>query len=161
MHPQIEHATWMTMDADLSGISGGATTFSTEAFDYMIGGKTYTNAAVSGGTTPTTDAVTGDAITLTASQGRIVVWCVNADGDEKVIAGPVASLDEDTDDFLEGKAPQFPNIDFGTYCPFAYTIMRADDTLSGTFTFGSSNWNTSGMAFEVVDIGILPHRPQQ
>lgn len=145
--------------AGLTGISGAATTFSTgaTALQYAIGGKAYSNAQVSGGTTPTTGAVSGDAMTLTASQARALVFVLDSSGNEKIIEGPVVSLN-DADDF--DVAPEFPNIDLETYCPFAYVIAKADSTLSGTFTVGSSNWNTSGMSFTVVDVMTLPKRPQ-
>lgn len=145
--------------AGLTGISGGNTTFSTGSttLQYAIGGKAYSKSQVSDGSAPTTDADTGDAITLSASQARAVVWALDASGDVQALAGEVVDLDADDTMRIN---PQFPGIDLETYCPFAYQILTADSTLSGTFTFGDDNWNTSGMSHDVQDVSVLPSRPQ-
>ena len=144
--------------AGLTGISGAATTYSTGAagFAFSVKGKAGTKAQVSGGTTPAVDGNTGDAITLTANKGVAVVWAVNASGTVFCFAGPVGDLD--TNGAFEF-APQFPVVP-SEYTPFAYTLHKAGSTLSGTFTFGSSNWNTTGMTHTVVDVLGLPDRPQ-
>lgn len=155
---QLVGANFCAVKAGLTGISGAATTHSTgaTAVQYAIGGKAYTKAQISGGTTPTTDFVTGSQITLTANKGRCVVWCFDSSGNVRVVAGPVVDLDSAGEFTL---APEFPAIP-DTLTPFAYTLHRAGSTLSGTFTFGSSNWNTTGMTHTVVDVLMLPARPQ-
>jgi hypothetical protein len=67
---QIFGANFATTKAGMTGISGAATTFTTaNAVIFAIGGKAYSKDAVSGGTTPTTDGVTGAAFTaLVANQ---------------------------------------------------------------------------------------------
>jgi hypothetical protein len=144
--------------AGLTGISGAVTTHSTgaTAVQYAIGGKAYSKAQISGGTTPTTDAVTGSAITLTANKARAVVWAFDSGGNVKVVAGPIVDLDSAGGYVL---APEFPSIP-DSLTPFAYTLHKAGSTLSGTFTFGTSNWNTTGMTHTVVDVLMLPTRPQ-
>ncbi len=144
----------------LTGISGGATTFSTGATtrSFSIAGKAYEKATVSGGTTPTTEAKTGAAITLTANNGRCVVWALDVSGNVKLFAGDIVAMDAGGN-FL--KAPPFPtDIDLDTYCPFAYVLLKGASTVSGTFTVGSSNWNSTGMSYTVVDVSTLPSRPQ-
>ncbi len=146
--------------AGLTGISGAATTYSTAAagFSYAVRGKAATKAQVSGGATPTTDAYTGAAITLTANKARSVVWMVNAAGTVRVAAGPIVDLDSGGA-YMD--APVFPNIDENIDCPFAYTLHKAGSTTVGTWTFGSSNWNATGLTHTVVDVIFgLPDRPQ-
>jgi hypothetical protein len=154
-------ATFNTVKTGLTGISGAATTYSTgsTSLQYAVRGKAATKAQVSGGTTPTTDAVTGAAITLTANQARAVVWMLNSAGTVFVQAGPVVDLDS-AGNYIGGKPPAMPWVDLATYCPIAYTLHKASSSLSGTFTFGSSNWNTTGMTHTVVDLLTLPDRPQ-
>ncbi len=143
--------------AGLTGISGAATTFSTSACGYAIDGKAFGALANSGAATPTADAVTGGQITLAASQAVIVVWAFDSSGNVRVIGGPVVALDLQSNFVL---APSFGPVALDTYCPFAYTLHKADGTLSGKFTFGSSNWNTTGLTHIVQDLIALPPRPQ-
>lgn len=149
---------YATGRAGLTGISGAATTFSTGAagFDFAIDGKAYSKAQVSGGTTPTADGTTAAAINLTANYGTVVVWGINAAGTVSVYQGSEEALDS-SGDFIV--APSFPNLP-DTVAPFAYTIHKAGSTTVGTFTFGSSNWNSTGLTHAVVDVMQLPSRPQ-
>jgi hypothetical protein len=143
--------------AGLTGISGAATTFTTGVVvPYAINGKAYSKAAVAGGTTPVTDFVTGAAITLLANFGTVVVWALDAAGNVRVIKGSTEPLDA-AGNFLT--APQFPNMP-DTVTAFAYTVHKAGSTASGTFTFGVSNWNTTGTSHAVQDVITLPDRPQ-
>ncbi len=142
----------------LTGISGGATTYSTgsSGFNYAINGKAYAKTQVSGGTTPTLDGNTGAAITLLANQGNVVLWGINASGTVSVYAGASQALDS-AGNFRV--APDFPSLP-DSVAPFAYTVHKAGSTLSGTFTFGASNWNTTGMTHAAVSIMEIPTRPQ-
>lgn len=149
---------FMTTKAGLTGISGGATTYSTGSAAQFgaIGGKAITKTQVSSGATPVTDGVTAAAIALVANQGTVVLWCLDASGAVKVVKGSTEVLD------ASGKftqAPQFPTLP-DTLVPFAYTLHKADSTTSGTWTFGSSNWNATGMTHVVVDLMTLPARSQ-
>ena len=152
--------------AGLTGISGAATTYSTGAvsIQFCINSKFATaKAQVSGGATPTTGAISAAAITLTASKARAIVWCLDIDGAVTVHEGPIVSLDgiAGSDAYQDGRLPAFPAINYKTYCPIAYHLMKAKTTLSGTFTFGTNNWNTTGMDHTIVNVpGILPDRPQ-
>lgn len=143
--------------AGLTGISGAATTYSTGAttLQYSIAGKAYSKAQVSGGASPTTDANDGSAITLTAGKARAVVWGFDASGNVKAVAGPIV----DWDGTAFKQAPLFPAIP-DSICPFAYTIHKAGSTTVGTWTFGSSNWNATGLSHAVVDVLEMPSRPQ-
>jgi hypothetical protein len=156
---QIFGANFATTKAGMTGISGAATTFTTaNAVIFAIGGKAYSKAAVSGGTTPTTDGVTGAAFTaLVANQGCTFVWCLNAAGDINVVQGGVDELDVDGN-FKTGR-PQFPILP-ATLTPFAYQVTKAGSTTAAAWTFGSSNWNTTGLTHTVQDVLVMPDRPQ-
>lgn len=135
--------------------TGGVTTYDTTVtINYVINGKIATKTAITGGVTPTTDGVSAAAITLTANQARTIVWCLIAGGTVKVLAGDVVAWD--------GVAfqipPPFPPIP-DTYVPFAYQILKAGST-AGTITFGSSNWNATGFTNAIVNVAVLPDRPQ-
>ena len=146
--------------AGLTGISGAATTYSTGATtrSFAIAGKAYEKAQVSGGTTPTTEAKTGAAITLTsANTARLITWSFDSSGNPKLHAGDIVSMDSSGN--LLKAAPLPTDIDLDTYCPFAYVLLKAGSTFSGTFTVGSRNWNTTGMTYTVVDVSTLPSRP--
>lgn len=143
--------------AGLTGISGAATTFSTgaAALMYSVAGKAATKAQVSGGATPTTDGVTGAAITLAINFGMVVVWAIDLAGNIKVVAGQTVPLDTQGNLLL---APQWPAIP-DTLAPFAYHLMKNGSTGS-LFTFGVTNWNSTGMTHVVQDVLVLPDRPQ-
>lgn len=137
---------------------GANTTYATTVtINFMIKGimNTAAKGAVTGGTTPTTDGNTGAAITLTANYGTVVVWGMNLAGTVSVYKGSTEALDA-TGAFII--APQFPIVP-DSICPFAYQVIKAGATTSGTWTFGSSNWNATGLSHSAKDVGTLPPRP--
>lgn len=139
--------------------AGTTTTYSTTGTkDYLIEGKAYSKAAVTNGATPTTDANTALAfVGLTANQGSVFVFGYDASGTIKVAQGTVQALDSAG---LFIVAPQFPVIP-ETICPFGYLVFKGGSTLSGTWTFGTSNLSSvTGATYTFVDIGTLPDRPQ-
>lgn len=135
--------------------TGAETVYDTTVtINYVIGGKIDTRTAVTDGTTPTTDYVTGSAITLTANKARTVVWGLIAGDTVKVIAGDIV----DWDGVAFNVAPPFPSIP-DAFVPFAYQILKAGSD-AGTITFGSSNWNATGFTNAIVNVATLPERPQ-
>lgn len=134
----------------LTDNSGTKTTFDANQIFYAIDGKTYgLTSARADATTGTTDYVTGAAITLTANKARLVVWCLTTTATDipKLIAGPAVDMDNGT--MLT--PPQFPAIPAGL-CPVAYMLVKAGATTSGTWTFGSSNWDATGVTNTTVNI---------
>lgn len=128
----------------------------TVTISYCINGKALTKTAITDGVTPTTDYNTGNAITLTAGYARTVVWALNASGAVKAMAGPIVTWDGTN----FGSTPEFPPIP-NDVCPIAYQIIKGGSTVSGTWTFGSSNWNATGItAATPVNVLTLPNRPQ-
>ena len=155
--------------AALAKDAGSVTTYSTTGtMVYAIRGKEYSKAAVTNGTTPTTDVNTGVAfVPLAANQGTVFLWMINAAGTVAVAQGLVSPgypygwpLDS-AGNFQAGQyggAPNFPPIADG-YVPFAYQIIKNGSTGS-SWTFGSSNWNATGITSAIQDITTLPDRPQ-
>lgn len=151
-------ANFCTTKAGLTGISGAATTYSTGSLtlQYAVGGKAYNKTQVNGGATPTTDAVTAAAFpALAANQGTVLLWGFDASGNIKLAQGSIETLDAAGNFY---RAPQFPIMP-DTITPFAYVIAK-DGSTGGAFTAGTSNWNTTGMTYAVVDILTMPDRPQ-
>lgn len=127
----------------------------TVALSFCINGKALSKSGTNADqTTPTVDAVTGAAITQVASQLRVVVWCYNASGTVKVVAGDVVSWDGTN----ATPMPQFPNVP-NDLCPFAYQVLKTSSS-AGTITFGTSNWNATGFTNAIVNVLVLPDHPQ-
>ena len=144
--------------------SGAATTWSTTgATLYCIKGKAYTTSAASSAASPTSDGSLGTTFasnTLAANQGTVFVWCYDGSSTTaataiKVCQGSEESLDA-SGNFI--KAPDFPGIP-DTLCPFAYTVVKNGSTGSA-WTFGTSNWNATGITLAHQDVMTLPGRPQ-
>ena len=144
--------------------SGAATTWSTTgATLYAIKGKAYTTSAAASAASPTSDASAGTTVAskpLAANTGTVFVWCYDGSSTTaataiKVVQGSVESLDV-SGNFL--KAPDFANIP-DALCPFAYSIVRNGSTGSN-WTFGTSNWNATGITLAHQDVMTLPGRPQ-
>lgn len=143
--------------AGLTGLSGAVTTFTTaSAVVYALLGKAFSKAAVAGGATPTVDFVTNKAITLVAGFGTVVLWCLDAAGNIRAVQGSTEPLDASG---VFVNAPQFPALP-DTLVPFAYSVHKAGATTVGTWTFGVSNWNATGLSHVAQDIIALPNRPQ-
>jgi hypothetical protein len=140
--------------------AGTTTTISTTGTTtYAIKSKACSKSAITNGATPTTDATTGSAFTgITANQGTVVVIGLDSSGAIKASQGSVESLDV-SGNFI--RAPQFPLIP-DTVCPIGYIVLKGGSTLSGTWTFGSSNLSgVSGMTYTFVDVVLgFPERPQ-
>lgn len=136
--------------------TGAETVYDTTVtINYVIDGKIDTRTAVTDGVTPTTDHVTGAAITLTANKSRCVVWGLIAGDTVKCIAGPIV----DWNGSAYNVPPSFPAIP-DAFVPFAYQIIKGASTVSGTWTFGTSNWNATGVTSAIVNVAVLPSRPQ-
>lgn len=155
---QFVGGNYVTTKAGLTGLSGAATTFTTaNAVIYALLGIAFSKAAVAGGATPVVDGVTGAAITLTKDKGTVVVWALDDAGNIKAVQGSVTDLDASGN--FATAAPQFPNLP-DTLTPFAYSIHKAGSTTVGTWTFGVSLWNATGLSHSVKDILSMPQRPQ-
>jgi hypothetical protein len=140
-------------------LAGGVTTTTTTATaQFSIGGLAFTKAAMAGVATPTTDAVTGVAFpALAINTGTVFVFCLDATGALKVVQGTVTDLDSGGNFKVSG--PQFPDIP-DTLCPFGYAVVKNGATGSN-WTFGTSNWNATGITIGAHDVHSLPKLPQK
>lgn len=130
----------------LTGLSGGATTYSSAAVAYAIDGRAYSKALVSGGTTPTTDVNTGLAMTLTANKAACFAWLLNAAGTVQVAKGPTVNWTDTSANSTPVPLPEIP----ASSVLVAYVVIKGGSTVSGTWTFGSSNWNATGIVIDTV-----------
>lgn len=147
-----------TAGAALTGLSGAATTYSSSLFGYALAGLAFAKALVAGGATPTTDIVTGVAFkALAINQACAFVWVVNAAGVVGVAQGPIVSW---TDTTAGSTACPLPFIPANTFAPFAsHTVQNG--AAGSAFTFGTSNWNQTGItAIVVSNLCQLKNVPQ-
>jgi len=155
-NPRMQGAIFATTSGLLTAAGAETTHDTTVTITYCINGKAYTKAAITSGTTPTTDVNTGGAFpALTANQGAVAVWGLNAAGTVQVAMSEVYDLDESGDFEV---SPQFPPIP-EDFCPFAYQLLKAGST-AGTIAFGTSNWNATGFTNSIQNVLTLPDRPQ-
>ena len=154
----------------LSVTGGAATTYVLgTAMDWTFNGKWRTQkASGSGLATPTTDHNTGLAfpplvggasVTNATGQGANIVWGLDTKDSDAVVCmqGPIQNLD------IQGnfsKAPLMPAVP-GDVVPFAYQVLKAGNTASATaIIFGTANWNATGFTNVIVDVAVLPDKPQ-
>lgn len=138
---------------------GTTTTISTgKAVDYAIRSKAYTRAALGNAATPTTDAATGNAFpSISRNQGTVVVIGLDAAGNVRAMQGTTAPLDGGG---AFATAPQFPVVP-DWICPIGYFLVRADNTFTGSWTFGGSNFaGITGLTATPVNVVHMPDRPQ-
>lgn len=151
-----------TGPASVAGLTatGAETVFDTaNDIDFAINGKGDTKAAVTDGTTPTTDLNSGETFeVIGASEGAVFVWCLEDDGTVVVAQSEVVELNAE-DEFEHGP-PGFPETDLNEVCPFAYMVVK-NGSGGSNFAFGSDNWNQSGLSVSIQDVLFgLPDRPQ-
>lgn len=147
----------MALNSGLLTGTGAETVYDTTVtINFMINGVIYQKAAVTNGTTPTTDGNTGSAFTAVgADKIGVFVWGLNSSGTVSLYQGDIESVDGDTD--VAKIYPQFPSIP-NDICPFAYTVIQTTGAASD-FTIGTSNWNATGVTATHKNIGVVPSRP--
>ena len=159
--------TMALIDVQLTASGAATTVGSTGTVHYAIRGKAYTAAALSSTATPTTDWATGSAFTaLAKNKGTVFLFGLDSGGTLRVIQGTVVDLDGivSSNKFLV--APQFGGLGpsgSGTtdndFCPIAY-ITVANGTTGSNWTFGTSNWNATGITLAIQNVVGMPDRPQ-
>lgn len=143
----------------LAGLTGAATTHShTASLVVAINGNIGTSP--SGTTTPTTNSsatqvgavsgalVAGSALSVgipaSGFRAALVVWTVDSAGTKRIRSnGFFASPGGDS------IALEFPVIP-PTEVPVAYHTVKVGTTLAATWTYGSSNWNATGVTIGTV-----------
>lgn len=156
MSDYINGLTMATTHSATATPDGAATYNIATAVTFCIGGKAYSKATVSGGTTPVTDG-NGNAIAdVGEDKGCLLVWTLDASGTVDLWQSDVVDTDE-SGNFLT--IPDFPTIDTDMYCPIAYTVLT--NTNSTAFDVGTTNWNATGATATTVSVLTMPRRPQE
>lgn len=156
MRPNLKGGNFCTTAGALTATGTVTTHDTTVSIQYAINGKAYICTAITTGATPTTDYNTGATFTqLGALQGTVVVWALNAAGAVKCMMGSIETLNADSTFFKRPTFPAVPN----NVTPFAYQVLKVDSTGSA-IAFGTSNWDATGFTNAVVDVHVLPNRPQ-
>lgn len=157
----LSGGTFATTVAGLTA-TGGVNTFSTaNVLHYSIDGDAFTKAAVTNAATPTVDVVSGKAITLTAGNAIAVAWGINDAGNFFVIGSKPVVWDGGTvaPSFGFGnQVPETPQFE-RPYAMFAITMLKASSALVGTWTFGTSLWNATGLTVAHHNVLLPPPRP--
>jgi hypothetical protein len=158
---QLVNGNFVLGKAGLTGLSGAATTFTIgTAIAFALAGKAFSKATVAGGATPTLDAYTGKTMTVQPGKGTVVLWCLDAAGNVKLVQGTAETVD-DAGNFMY--APPGFNIPADDLVPFAYSVHKnlpAAGANVTPFVIGTSLWNAANSVHTVQDIITLPGRPQ-
>ena len=121
-------------------LDAGATTYDVDALSYAIDGIAYKKAAVSNGASGV--PATGALVLLTPSTGfaaALVVVTIDAGATIRFrTKGFVASPSGAP---VETFFPEIPLAEI----PIAYFTLKGGTTISTSWTFGTSNWNATGM----------------
>jgi len=157
---------YCTTSGLLTATGGNTTHDTTVTIGYVIDGKIATKTAITAGATPTTDYNTGAAfpalvggasVSGVAGKGCTVIWGLITGGTLKCVMGPHEALDI-SGSFIQ--APEFPSVP-NDMAPFAYQVLKAGATASASaIIFGTANWNATGFTNAIVNIALLPNRPQ-
>ena len=155
------------IDVQLTASGAATTVGSTGTIHYSIKGKAYTASALSSTATPTTDWATGLAFTaLAKNYGTVFMFGLDAAGTLRVIQGTVVPLDGIVSSNKFIIAPEFGGLgaagsgsDANNFCPIAY-ITVANGTTGSGWTFGTSNWNATGITVAIQNVIGMPSRPQ-
>lgn len=112
-------------------------------------------AAGTGKTTPQTSP-TGEAFTpLTANQACVFLFQYDVNGAPAISQGDIVDVNA-SGGFDAGNKPLYGEV-YDGYVPYGHCTIIAGAT-AGTFTFGVSNWNATGITTEVKNLGVLPSR---
>lgn len=137
----------------------------TVTINYVLNGKIDTKTAITDGATPTTDFVTGAAfpalvggnsVANAYGHGCTVLWGLIAGDTVKCIMGEHQALDVDGNFIVAPQFPGFPD----TFVPFAYQVLKAKATAALSNIFGTTNWNATAFTNVIVNVAVLPSRPQ-
>jgi hypothetical protein len=142
--------------AVLADSAGANTNYSTTtAFNYALQGAAQLKAIISATTVPTTDGNTGAAfVALQPSRRCTFVFGVNAAGTVTVYQGGITTVDASNLPVTMGQLPQIP----ATVCPFGM-ITYQTTSASSAWTFGSSNFNATGVTRLATNLSTYPSRP--
>lgn len=181
----IQAFTPVTLNFSKAALATGTTTTvsTTGTTTYAIRGKFYTKTAITNGATPTTDWATGQVFIPIPIPGASAVpnlpgvpngalgyGCVfmvgfDHSGNIKVIQGQITALDINGNFITApqfggtGPAGQAQSSD-NDFCPIGYFVVALGSTAVATWTFGTSNWNATGVTVTAQDVCGWVDRPQ-
>lgn len=178
----------LTMNQTKAGLAAGTTTTITQTLAggatsniIAIGGKQVSVSALSNTASPTTDYTTGNPFAvIPPGYGAAFVIGFDKSGNLKVVgpntptspannpnAANILALDVNNN-FID--APQFTAMGPGpstasppvydNFCPIGYVIVKNAASNGSNWTFGTNNWNATGLTATFVDCATLPGRPQ-
>ena len=153
---KMEGGTFATGSGLLTATGAETLYDTTVAVPYCINGIGYSFATKNSQASPALDSNTGEAfVALATDEACVFVWCVNSSAAIKAVQGPVVEVDPDLD--IRKVDPQYPMIP-ADLCPIAVHIVQTAGT-SDPFTFGTSNWNATGITTLIRNIFTMPKRP--
>lgn len=129
----------------------------------LINGKFVTSIGVdTTQATPTTDAATGAAfVALTENKATVLVFGQTAAGAIAMCQGSIVDTYTGVTTTVGAfkHVPQFPTLP-DDFMPLAYVLVRTAPD-AADWTPGTGEWAASGVTTgTVVNIGVLPNRPQ-
>lgn len=140
-----------TRGAALTGLSGAATTYSTSAVHLMLDGEWQALVgAKTTAATPTTDALTGAALSVAPGKAKAFVWVFDSAGTTKILQGKAA----DYIGAVEQAGVEIPAVPPG-HVPFAVLTIACNPAKVGDFLVGVNNWNTTDVV-----LGAIRHLAQ-
>lgn len=165
----------LTVCANDQAVIAGTTTTLTlsTAKDYVIAGKTYTQATTTNVQPSLIDLNTGVTLAgIAPGYGACLVIGTTSSASTtlRVVQGPVQPLGANTAAYTPGAFavnPQFPHMP-DDFCPFGWVIVKVatDYTSGATYVFGSSNTTATGAQNSAATAhantftsGNLPDRP--
>ena len=162
--------------ANISAVSGGATTFTIQNVTYVNQGKLYFKATAAGVSAPTNDASSTLAIAGTAATGAAFrplvaqqapgglttvytgsacafVFGLDPSGNVRVAQGKVVNYSDTSANSTTCPLPSVPD----WFTPVAYTVIKLVSATATSWTFGTGLWNATGITIDTpVDVAALP-----
>jgi hypothetical protein len=161
--------------ANISAVTGAATTYTIQNVTYSNQGKLYYKATATGAVTPTTNAASSSAVAANASSGAAFiamvtlqpvagstvtftgsactfVWGLDPSGNVRVAQGRIVNYIDTTTGSTVAPLPTLPD----WFTPVAYTVAQLTLSTASTWLFGTSNWNQTGLTLTTVDLIALP-----
>lgn len=153
--------------ANISALSGAASTFTIQNVTFSNQGKLYYKATASGAASPVNDASTASAVAGTAATGSafrllvaqqapaglttvyggsacVFMWGLDPSGNVRVAQGRVVPYTDSTAGSTSVPLPTFPD----WFTPVAYCVVKLVSATAATWAFGSGLWNATGITID-------------
>ena len=161
--------------ANISGLSGAASTFTIQNVTYTNQGKFFFKATAAGATTPVNNAASASAVAAVAATGAAFVpmvtqqapsgsttvftgsacafvWGLDALGNVRVAQGPLINYTDTSALSTRCPLPTLPD----WFTPVSYVVIKFVSATASVWTFGTSLWNATGITIDpLVDVITL------